>query len=246
MSAHSPHDPFGDGMTFERHYHDYGVAIIEWALDREDLNEMSRAFAGVAKTPRKSGPSRSLPADLADWLETHPILNEIAGRLSGTPARLVRILTFEKTATANWFVPWHQDRTIVVGERDDHPGFRNWTRRSGYWQVEPPIEVLERMVTLRVHLDECGAGDGPLEVLPGTHAFGRLGRGDIGSAAATLAPQVCLADPGDILAMSPLTVHRSRRARSPSRRRVVHLEYAACDLPGLMMWASLTPDIDLI
>ncbi|MEM7776180.1 MAG: phytanoyl-CoA dioxygenase family protein [Pseudomonadota bacterium] len=242
-------------MTFESHYHSYGVAIIEWALEPADLTAMARAFTSA---PRRQGNevlrlrsglgsspgARAIPADLADWLETHPVLIEIASRLLADPARLVRILAFDKTVSANWFVPWHQDRIIAVEDRKPVLQFKNWSRKQGCWHVEPPIALLERMVTLRVHLDPCEERDGPLEVLPGTHAFGRLRRSDIGNVAATLAPQVCLADRGDILAMSPLTVHRSRRAKNPSRRRVLHLEFAALDLPEPLRWASLTPDLD--
>ncbi len=234
-------------MSFEGHYQRFGVAIIEWALERPDLRSMGRAFEIGKRAANKMAASRVVPADLADWLETHPVLIEIAGRLLGDDAQLVRIQMATKPEKPHWFVPWHQNRTIALSAKSSTPGFRNWTRRAGYWQVEPPDDLLSQMVDLQIYLDACGENDGPIEVLPGTHTFGRLGRSAIGTVASTLAPQVCLADAGDILAMSPLTVHRTRRARSEGGRRVLNLSFAAQGaLPANLAWASLMPDVDRV
>lgn len=246
-------------MTFERHYQEHGVAVIEWALQPSDLSMLSRAFRPRKRSGRQSAfgvhafqsvagrnsSSEHLPADLVDWIETHPVLIEVASRLVGAPAKLVSIARSGHKAVLNWFVPWHQDRMISVASRVLHPEFSGWSRKGTIWQVEPPTAVLEQMVTLSVHLDPCGDADGPLEVLPGTHSWGRMRRSDIGNAAAIRSPQVCLADRGDILAISPLTVHRVRRARSPSRCRIIHLKYASCELPAPLAWASLMPDMDM-
>lgn len=246
-------------MTFEHHYQEHGVAVIEWALQSSDLNMMARAFRPRRKPSRdksfvpvfnsvggRSPSSEPVSADLADWLETHPVLIEIASRLLGTRARLVAISKSGQRPMMNWFVPWHQDRTIMVAARAPVPSFRGWSRKGNVWQVEPPAELLRQMVTLSIHLDACGDSDGPLEVLPGTHGRGRLRRSEIGTAAAIRAPEVCLADRGDILAISPLTVHRSRRPKTPSRLRIIHLKFSGCDLPAPLAWASLTPELDLI
>jgi ectoine hydroxylase-related dioxygenase (phytanoyl-CoA dioxygenase family) len=82
------------------------------------------------------------------------------------------------------------------------------------------------MVTLRVHLDDCGEDNGPLDVLPGTHLAGRLARTDVARLTQAAEPLLCLAARGDILAMRPLLLHRSQRARKPAARRILHLEWA--------------------
>jgi hypothetical protein len=41
---------------------------------------------------------------------------------------------------------------------------------------------------------------------------------------------------GGVVVMRPLILHASSPAVSPSHRRVVHLEYAAEDLPGGLAW----------
>lgn len=42
------------------------------------------------------------------------------------------------------------------------------------WQVQPPSEVLENMIAVRVHLDDCGMDHCPLRVIPGSHRHGWL------------------------------------------------------------------------
>jgi len=91
----------------------------------------------------------------------------------------VRATLFDKTAGANWLVPWHQDLTVCVQSRLDVPGYGPWTRKAGVWHVQPPVSVLERMLSIRVHLDDCGESNGALRVLPGTHRLGRLNAAQI-------------------------------------------------------------------
>ena len=86
---------------------------------------------------------------------------------------------FRQDPEANWPVPWHQDLTIAVKARIEAPGYGPWTVKGGVPHVRPPIAVLKAMLTLRVHLDDCDATQGPLRVLPGSHTRGRLDAGEI-------------------------------------------------------------------
>jgi ectoine hydroxylase-related dioxygenase (phytanoyl-CoA dioxygenase family) len=182
-----------------------GIAIIEYALTAADLTEMDRAFP-VLPPGAAGARAADFAADDFGWLAEHTVLAALAERLGGEPLHLVRALALDKSPSANWFVPWHQDRA------DDH--------------TERPADVLARIVTLRVHLDDCGEDNGPLEVLPGTHLAGRLARTDVARLTQAAEPLLCLAARGDILAMRPLLLHRSQRARKPAARRVLHLEWA--------------------
>ncbi len=96
--------------------------------------------------------------------------------VAGADCRLVRGLFFDKTPGANWPVAWHQDLTLAVAERREIAGWSNWSVKAGVPHVQPPVDILERMVTLRLQLDDCGADNGPLRVLPGSHCLGRIGR----------------------------------------------------------------------
>ena len=162
-----------------------------------------------------------------------------ASALLGEQAHPVRAVLFDKTAQTNWALGWHQDRTIVVRERRDVPGFGPWTRKQSQLHVTPPIAVLETMATLRIHLDPCGSDNAPLKVALGTHGLGLIGaRG-----AATQAGQHeiidCLADVGDVWAYSTLILHASERASAPRRRRVLQVDYAAGELPAGLAWAGI-------
>ena len=81
----------------------------------------------------------------------------------------VRAILFDKTGEANWTVPWHQDRSIAVDRRASILGFGPWSEKAGVVHVQPPVELLRQIVTLRFSLDECGPGNGPLRIIPGTH-----------------------------------------------------------------------------
>ena len=74
----------------------------------------------------------------------------------GPRAFAVRALFFDKTPGANWNLPWHQDVTIAVKERRDVAGFGPWTLKAGIHHVHAPGPLLARMVTIRIHLDDCG------------------------------------------------------------------------------------------
>ena len=153
----------------------------------------------------------------------------------GERAFAVRAVFFDKVPGANWSLFWHQDNVIAVDRRLDLPGFSGWSCKAGVWQVQPPAEVLARMVAVRVHLDDCGPNNGPLRVLPGSHRHGWLDdRLDVWKARV---PEVaCLTDAGGVVVMCPLTLHASAPAEKPAHRRVIHIEYAADELPNVLDW----------
>ena len=162
------------------------------------------------------------------WALVRPVL--------GPRAFVVRGLLFDKTPEANWPVPWHQDLTIAVKARSDAPKYGPWTRKGGVPHVGPPIDVLEGMLTLRIHLDDCDASRGPLRVLPGTHARGRLDAEETRRWLDRVPPVACPVPRGGVLVMRPLILHSSSPAEVPRHRRVVHLEYAADRLSGNVEW----------
>ena len=147
----------------------------------------------------------------------------------------VRSILFDKTPGENWPVAWHQDLTIAVSDSSQTPGYGPWTFKDGVHHVHAPAELLERMITLRLHLDETPAANGALIVAPGSHRFGKIPADSIPEQVRRAV--ICECHPGDVLLMSPLLLHSSKRSLSPSRRRVVHFEYAfPGDLPAGLAW----------
>jgi hypothetical protein len=165
-------------------------------------------------------------------------LLEIVEPILGLGAFVVRGLFFDKTLTANWNLPWHQDLTIAVRARRDVPGFGPWTRKAGIPHAHAPAWLLERMVTLRLHLDNCGPRSGPMRVLPGSHAAGKLDARGITSWSARAGELAldCVVPAGGAVVMRPLLLHASTSGTGHGHRRVFHLEYAARDLPGGLEW----------
>jgi hypothetical protein len=162
-----------------------------------------------------------------------PALRALVEPVLGPGAFAVRGLLFDKTRQANWNVPWHRDLTIAVRRRLDVPGYGPWTVKAGVPHVQPPLDVLRGMLTLRVHLDDAGIGNGPLGVLPGSHV---LSDEALAGWRDRIPAVSCPVRRGGVLLMRPLLLHASSSAREPSRRRVVHLEYAAAPLPGGLEW----------
>ncbi len=212
-----------------------GVALFTSVISLPEIEFFRTAF----DTWGLQGPGKrqqKLPGNLIAQLADHPKLQALSKDLIGPSARLVRVIAFDKTPDINWGVPWHQDRTIAVKEKHETEGFGPWSKKDGAVHVEPPTSLLEGMVTLRLHLDDCHVGNGPLEVVPGSHRLGRVSQADVITEARMRGGSICKTDAGDILAMRALTIHRSQKATNPSRRRILHLEYAAEDLPSGLEW----------
>jgi ectoine hydroxylase-related dioxygenase (phytanoyl-CoA dioxygenase family) len=222
-----------DGFAFAtrviepRHIEELAEAIEQSPRDSASLEREGRVYA-MRNLLQRVPQVRLLAESSALRALVEPVL--------GPGAFAVRGLLFDKNPGANWVVPWHQDLTIAVRQRRDVPGFGPWTMKAGIQHVRPPVAVLERMLALRVHLDDCTATDGPLRVLPGSHATGILGDGASRNRLATGPAVACIAQRGDVLIMRPLLLHASSTAERPRRQRVIHLEYAAGPLPEGVEW----------
>lgn len=165
-----------------------------------------------------------------------PAITSLVMQISGPHARLVRSILFNKSAETNWQVGWHQDLSIAVRQREEIAGFTAWSIKEGVLHVQPPASILENMVTVRIHLDDAFTHNGTLWVAPGTHRFGRLNSDEIGRHLQRVEPVPCVCSAGDLLLMRPLLLHASFKAISPQPRRVIHLEFAATDLPLPLQW----------
>ena len=93
------------------------------------------------------------------------------------------------------------------------------------------------MLTIRIHLDECGPDNGPLRVVPRSHIHGVL-EADASRALRDMHGETtCTVSVGGALLMRPLILHASSASTRPEHRRVLHFEYAAADLPQGLQWA---------
>ena len=215
-----------------RAFFDNGFALVPSALLDDELRELSVHVNALGDV----GPgTRCLLSN--HWCR------DLAKRLRGSnklkafiPSNHVAVQCtyFTKSASCNWRVPVHHDLSAPVVQRRGLPGWGPWSVKEGVVFVQPPVSVLEQFVAVLVHLDPCAVDDGPLTVVPGTHALGLLSR----AAAVVLRgrEQTCIAQAGDALVLRPLLVHRSSKASGESRRRVLHFLFAPGNLDGAPEW----------
>lgn len=219
-------------MTASRFDSD-GFAIIDNIFAPAQCIELAScieigAGAGGTRTLLKQAWCR----DLVMRLRGHPALSAIIA-----PDHVaVQCTYFEKSADRNWLVPLHQDLSIPVASRVDQPGLSGWSEKEGVLFVRAPADTLVRMVALRVHLDPCGADDGPLRAVPGSHRHGVLTDTRAHEMRAEFGEEVCLAVQGAVLAMRPLLLHASSKGSGSSRRRVLHVLFGPRQLPYGLDW----------
>ena len=176
---------------------------------------------------------------LAALLAPERAIGQIAVDRIGPAARPVRAVLFDKTPATNWALGWHQDRTIAVRERHDVPGYGPWSKKAGTIHAEPPFDVIEAMVTLRIHLDDVPPDNAPLLIAPGSHRMGRIVETELGAVVDRCGSAACLAQRGDIWAYSTPIVHASSASTSHGHRRVLQVDYAASALPAPLAWLGI-------
>lgn len=182
-----------------------GFALVREAAITETLSAL------VRETEQLSASNPDQSHGLRGLLSLSPIICNEAERFFGLPLELVgarplRALLFDKRPDANWRIGWHQDTNL---------------KENGASLVSN--DDLEKVFTLRLHLDPTPATNGALRCLPGSHKWGR--RTDFRRSQSDAAEHVIEAMPGDILVMRPLLFHASSPATQPARRRVIHVDY---------------------
>src|SRR5882724_3417618 len=211
-----------------------GFEIVPHTLDERNRLELIACLGPVNGAGRRALLNTPAVAKLAS---SALLLDLVRPHLKSEP-RPVRSIYFDKSRESNWLVAWHQDLTLAVRGRVNIPGFGPWSTKDGVSHVQPPIELLQQMLTVRLHLDDCDETNGALRVIPGSHAFGRLTAEGIRQSSEHSGAVVCRLSGGDVLLMSPLLLHASSRSQNPGHRRVLHIEYAGFSLPPELQWSE--------
>ncbi len=228
-----------------------GFAVVEDVVDTDTLGTLTHAVEREAARAAVEGDKPGYAfRDLFNAVpETQALLRDphIAGLVRavlGHGAFAVRGLLFEKVDGANWHVGWHQDQAIAINHKhgkDAAPGFGPASVKNGVPHTRASADVLEKMLAVRIHLDDCGGDNGPLRCAPGSHTLGRLDPADTRAALAHCTPSTCTVRRGGVLLMRPLVLHASSPAASPRHRRVIHIEFAGIELPAPLDWHERRP-----
>ncbi|HMS38854.1 MAG TPA: phytanoyl-CoA dioxygenase family protein [Pyrinomonadaceae bacterium] len=221
-----------------------GFVVIENLLEEKIVSDLQGKLANLEPSNSVSRKNETIYG-VRNLLNISPeirefsqskIVQKVAEKFIGENAKIVRAIYFDKTAEANWKVPWHQDLTISVDKKNDAYGFSAWTQKAGINHVQPPIEILEKMLTLRFHLDDTDESNGALKIIAKSHRNGRLSAKEIKSWREANEMRVCRVKKGDCLVMRPLILHSSSAGTSPKNRRVIHFEFSADELPKGLNW----------
>jgi ectoine hydroxylase-related dioxygenase (phytanoyl-CoA dioxygenase family) len=104
-------------------------------------------------------------------------------------------------------------------------GWGPWSVKDDVIYAHAPAQTSEKVLALRLHLDDSDGDNGPLRILPGTHVSGVLTDQKIHQLSEAIEPRECHAAAGSVIAMRPLVAHASSKSRSDAPRRVLHIEY---------------------
>lgn len=168
---------------------------------------------------------------LATSLKSDPLISPLLG-----PTPVINQCTyFEKSPDQNWLVAQHQDVSIAVKPNIAATQL-GISLKEGLSFVQPPVEILEQLVALRLHLDDCTPNNGPLKVVPSSHQQGRLTDPMITKLRNHSGEITCLVPKGGVLALRPLLLHASSRMMLPQRRRVLHFLCGPRQLPNGLVW----------
>ncbi|RAI99378.1 phytanoyl-CoA dioxygenase PhyH [Chitinophaga skermanii] len=201
------------------------MAAIEEATQNERFRRSNELFAI----------RRFLHEVPAAWgILNNAALQDVLASLSTGKLRPVKSIYFDKPGGSNWFVSYHHDLTISVTSRHDVPGFGPWTKKPGYFAVQPPLSYLQNIFTLRIHLDDTNEENGALRVVPSSHNKGLYRPETIDWTLET--EDTCCVEAGGIMIMKPLLLHASGRTTNQASRRVIHIEFTTDTLPAPLTW----------
>ncbi len=215
-------------------------ALLSSEIDalRAHLGAFEKSRAGVAEGGKAGAglriPVRDFPE--ARMLLNHASLASILPEILCAPPRLVRVIHFDKSESARWWLRFHRDTMIPVKEHRPSALLTAPSVKAGVPHVRATAKILAGMLVVRIHLDQVTEKNGPLRVIPCSHLIPSLEDASIPADPDRLAV-TCFADPGDILLMRPLLIHGSPKPTVPGHRRILHLELAGeIPLPDGFEW----------
>jgi hypothetical protein len=137
-----------------------------------EVEELINALGDITE-PGQRG-VLAVPA-VAQFASSRCVLDLVRPLLTGEP-QPVRAVYFDKSPGNNWLVPWHQDLTVALRTRAEVAGFGPWSVKEGVTHAQAPAELLQQMITLRLHLDHCDESNVALRarmvMAPALHLLG--------------------------------------------------------------------------
>ncbi len=226
------------------HIEEYGFAVINNVFLQKELEDINLVLKNIDTSKENFRKSEDLFA-IRQFLKEVPEIKdlvfnenirEVIKEIFGEKYFVVKSIYFDKPETSNWYVAYHQDLTISVDKKLELAGFGPWNTKQNQFAVQPPLNVLENIYTIRIHLDDTDENNGALKVVPQSHAKGIYRPETIDWTVET--EEICNVEKGGIMLMKPLTLHGSNRTTNGKKRRVIHIEFSDMELPEVLQWSE--------
>jgi ectoine hydroxylase-related dioxygenase (phytanoyl-CoA dioxygenase family) len=231
-------------QKYKSRIEDDGFCIVENVYSEEEVEKIVAHLDNLDSSKPTFRKSKDLFA-IRQFLNEVPevkelvfndALKQIILEVASEKHRTVKSIFFDKPEQSNWYVAYHQDLTISVDRKLDLEGFGPWTVKQNQFAVQPPIEILEDILTVRIHLDKTTSDNGALKVIPGSHKKGIYRPESINWEAEK--EVFCSVQKGGVMLMKPLLLHGSNRTTNSQKRRVIHIEFASKELPQVLKWSE--------
>ncbi|HCN52165.1 MAG TPA: phytanoyl-CoA dioxygenase [Chryseobacterium sp.] len=230
--------------SYKSHIQEYGFTVINKVFSDKEVEQIIYVLDHLDTSKenfRKSGDLfairqflKEVP-EIKDLIFNH-VVQQVIREIFGAKYFVVKSIYFDKPETSNWYVAYHQDLTISVDKKLELPDFGPWTTKQNQFAVQPPLNILENIYTIRLHLDDTDEKNGALKVVPKSHAKGIYRPETIDWAVET--EHICNVERGGIMIMKPLILHGSNRTTNGKKRRVIHIEFSDKELPEVLQWSE--------
>ena len=234
-------------MNLEKHKNNIlenGFTIFRDIFSEDEIENIIEVIQNIDTSKETFRKSEDLFA-IRQFLKEIPEINElifndkikaVIKEIFGEKYFVVKSIYFDKPEKSNWYVAYHQDLTISVDRKLPLENFGPWTTKQNQFAVQPPLNILENIFTIRIHLDNTNENNGALKVVPRSHAKGIYRPETIDWNMET--EEICSVEKGGIMIMKPLLLHGSNRTTNCNKRRVIHIEFSDMELPEELNWAE--------
>ncbi|WP_139422959.1 phytanoyl-CoA dioxygenase family protein [Chryseobacterium mulctrae] len=234
-------------MNFQNHKNsiiENGFTVINNIFSEDEIEKISEVIQNIdtsKETFRKSEDLFAIRQFLKEVPDVKDLifnknLKEIIKEIFGEKYFTVKSIYFDKPEKSNWYVAYHQDLTISVDKKIQLENFGPWTTKQNQFAVQPPLDILENIFTIRIHLDDTDENNGALKIVPKSHSKGIYRPETIDWNVET--ENICSVEKGGIMIMKPLLLHGSNRTTNGKKRRVIHIEFSDKELPEELNWSE--------
>lgn len=217
-----------------------GFSIINRFFTNQETDEIifelnkHRAFQYHELTASNYNLIKSIPF-IKTLTESNRLLST-AKNVIGKDALPVNAFIIDKTKINNWELDWHQDLRIAISNEMTFTGYSDRTVEHNITHAIAPQEVLEKRLSIRIHLDDCTINNGAMLVVPQSHKKGIIGTNDeIGKLISSRAV-CCEVEKGGVMFFKSLLFHKSPYSLSDKKRRVLHIDYIGAKLTNYPEW----------